>query len=114
MTRHTDRGRSENGSPAIIDASSMTHTPSSGERCEPRDRRTVWKLMLGNKGPQCPRAARARIPRMGRGSPDNRAMLKPDSPSRTVRVLTLARRDRLNAMTAELCGALHEELDRTA
>ena len=41
-------------------------------------------------------------------------MLKTDSPSRTVRVLTLDRPDRLNAMTAELCGALHEELDRTA
>src|SRR3954462_15481246 len=41
-------------------------------------------------------------------------MLKTDSPSRTVRVLTLDRPDRLNAMTAELCGALHSELDRTA
>jgi len=41
-------------------------------------------------------------------------MLKTDSPSPTVRVLTLDRPDRLNAMTAELCGALHSELDRIA
>src|SRR3954462_14272558 len=41
-------------------------------------------------------------------------MLKTDSPSRTVRVLTLDRPDRLNAMTAELCAALHSELDRIA
>ena len=70
--------------------------------------------MLGDIRPQCSRAARRRITRIGRGSTDNRAMLKTDSPSRTVRVLTLDRPDRLNAMTAELCGALHEELDRTA
>ena len=41
-------------------------------------------------------------------------MLKTDSPSAAVRVLTLDRPDDLNAMTAELCGALHEELDRIA
>src|SRR5918996_5205444 len=41
-------------------------------------------------------------------------MLNPDSPSAAVRVLTLDRPDALNAMTAELCGALHEELDRIA
>jgi enoyl-CoA hydratase/carnithine racemase len=31
-----------------------------------------------------------------------------------VQLITLNRPDRLNAMTAELCGALHEELDRIA
>jgi enoyl-CoA hydratase len=41
-------------------------------------------------------------------------MLKTDSPSAAVRVLTLDRPDDLNAMNAELCGALHEELDRIA
>jgi enoyl-CoA hydratase len=41
-------------------------------------------------------------------------MLEIDSPSPAVRVLTLDRPDALNAMTAELCGALHEELDRIA
>ena len=41
-------------------------------------------------------------------------MLKTDSPSDSVRVLTLDRPDALNAMTAELCGALHDELDRIA
>src|SRR4051812_6586952 len=41
-------------------------------------------------------------------------MLKTDSPTPAVRVLTLDRPDALNAMTAELCGALHEELDRIA
>ena len=41
-------------------------------------------------------------------------MLKTESPSPAVRVLTLDRPDELNAMTAELCGALHEELDRIA
>jgi len=41
-------------------------------------------------------------------------MLKTDAPSTAVRVLTLDRPDSLNAMTAELCGALHEELDRIA
>jgi enoyl-CoA hydratase/carnithine racemase len=40
--------------------------------------------------------------------------LRTDSPSEAVRVLTLDRPDALNAMTAELCGALHEELDRIA
>jgi enoyl-CoA hydratase/carnithine racemase len=41
-------------------------------------------------------------------------MLKVDSPSPAVRVLTLDRPDDLNAMTAELCGALHDELARVA
>lgn len=41
-------------------------------------------------------------------------MLKTDSPSAAVRLLTLDRPDSLNAMTAELCSALHEELDRIA
>ncbi len=41
-------------------------------------------------------------------------MLKTDSPSAAVRVLTLDRPDSLNAMTAELCSALHAELDRIA
>src|SRR3954454_10499794 len=41
-------------------------------------------------------------------------MLKTDSPSRTVRLLTLDRADKLNAMTAELCCALHAELERIA
>ena len=41
-------------------------------------------------------------------------MLKTDSPSAAVRLLTLDRPDDLNAMTAELCGALHDELDRIA
>ena len=41
-------------------------------------------------------------------------MLKTDAPSAAVRVLTLDRPDALNAMTAELCSALHEELDRVA
>jgi enoyl-CoA hydratase/carnithine racemase len=41
-------------------------------------------------------------------------VLKTDSPTATVRVLTLDRPDSLNAMTAELCGALHGELDRIA
>src|SRR3954470_21833031 len=39
-------------------------------------------------------------------------MLRVDSPSKAVRVLTLDRPDALNAMNAELCEALHEELDR--
>jgi enoyl-CoA hydratase len=39
-------------------------------------------------------------------------MLTTDSPSAAVRVLTLDRPDDLNAMTAELCQALHDELDR--
>jgi len=41
-------------------------------------------------------------------------MLQTDSPSAAIRVLTLDRPDDLNAMNAELCGALHEELDRIA
>ena len=41
-------------------------------------------------------------------------MLKTDSPSAAVRVLTLDRPDDLNAMTAELCQALHDELDAIA
>jgi enoyl-CoA hydratase/carnithine racemase len=36
------------------------------------------------------------------------------STSAAVRVLTLNRPDARNAMTSELCGALHEELDRVA
>lgn len=41
-------------------------------------------------------------------------MLKTESPSAAVRLLTLDRSDALNAMTSELCQALHEELDRVA
>ena len=41
-------------------------------------------------------------------------MLKTDSPSPAVRVLTLDRPDARNAMTADLTSALHEELDRLA
>src|SRR5918996_3611808 len=41
-------------------------------------------------------------------------MLNPDSPSAAVRVLTLDRPDALNAMTADLTTALHEELGRIA
>jgi enoyl-CoA hydratase len=41
-------------------------------------------------------------------------VLLTDQPSRGVRVLTLNRPDRLNAMTAELCEALHEELGAIA
>ena len=44
MTGDTDQGWSENRSPAIIDASSTTHTPPSGDSCRPWQRRTVWKL----------------------------------------------------------------------
>jgi enoyl-CoA hydratase len=38
------------------------------------------------------------------------SVLLSERPSEKVRVLTLNRPDRLNAMTAELCGALHDEL----
>jgi enoyl-CoA hydratase len=41
-------------------------------------------------------------------------MLKIDTPSPAVRVITLDRDDARNAMNAELCGALHDELDRIA
>jgi enoyl-CoA hydratase len=41
-------------------------------------------------------------------------MLKIDTPSPAVRVLTLDRDEARNAMNAELCSALHEELDRVA
>jgi enoyl-CoA hydratase len=41
-------------------------------------------------------------------------MLKIDAPTPAVRVLTLDRPDALNAMNAELCGALHEALDEIA
>jgi enoyl-CoA hydratase len=41
-------------------------------------------------------------------------MLKIDSPSPAIRVLTLDRDEARNAMNAELCGALHEALDRVA
>src|SRR4051812_49707481 len=40
--------------------------------------------------------------------------LEATSPSPAVRLITLNRPDRLNAMTAELCAALHDELDRIA
>ncbi|MCW2967511.1 MAG: paaG3 [Solirubrobacteraceae bacterium] len=42
------------------------------------------------------------------------SLLLTDSPSEHVRMLTLNRPDALNAMNAELCGALHAELDRLA
>src|SRR5690349_16397653 len=41
-------------------------------------------------------------------------VLEVETPSPAVRLLRLNRPDRRNAMTAELCGALHEELDRVA
>jgi enoyl-CoA hydratase/carnithine racemase len=41
-------------------------------------------------------------------------MLKTDSPTAAIRLLTLDRPGELNAMNAELCEALHEELDRIA
>jgi enoyl-CoA hydratase len=41
-------------------------------------------------------------------------MLKVDSPSKAVRVVTLDRPDALNAMNAELCGELHSALDDIA
>src|SRR4051812_42025057 len=40
--------------------------------------------------------------------------LEATSPSPAVRLITLNRPERRNAMTAELCGALHEKLDRVA
>src|SRR3954462_14923871 len=47
MTGHTDRGRSLNRSPAIIEESSMTHAPSAGDRCRPLPSWTVWKVGSG-------------------------------------------------------------------
>src|SRR5687767_1392205 len=44
MTGSTQRGRSENGSPASIEDNSITHAPWSGPRCLPWERRTVWWL----------------------------------------------------------------------
>jgi enoyl-CoA hydratase len=41
-------------------------------------------------------------------------MLRTDSPTASVRLITLDRPEALNAMTAELCTALHQELDRVA
>ena len=41
ITGQTDAGRSLNGSPASIDASSMTQAPSVGEACLPLLRRIV-------------------------------------------------------------------------
>ena len=41
-------------------------------------------------------------------------VLVSERPADKVRLLTLNRPDRLNAITAELCGALHEELDSVA
>src|SRR5829696_5584579 len=46
MTGHTACGRSLNGSPASIEASSITQTPFSGEACLPLRRRTVWWLTI--------------------------------------------------------------------
>ena len=42
MTGHTDAGWSVNGSPASIEASSITHAPSSGSVCLPLLSRIVW------------------------------------------------------------------------
>src|SRR3954452_18174107 len=44
MTRQAVAGRSVNGSPAIIEASSITQAPLSGEWCLPGRSRTVWKV----------------------------------------------------------------------
>src|ERR687892_2631743 len=44
ITGSTQRGRSENGSPASIEANSITQAPWSGPRCLPCERRTVWWL----------------------------------------------------------------------
>src|SRR5437588_3721610 len=41
-------------------------------------------------------------------------VLVSERPAAAVRLLTLNRPDRLNAMTAELCEALHEELRQVA
>jgi enoyl-CoA hydratase/carnithine racemase len=52
-----------------------------------------------------------------RWSSENAAMtsvLEVDRPAPSVRLLTLNRPDRMNAMTAELCGALHAELAAAA
>src|SRR3954449_10591047 len=42
------------------------------------------------------------------------SLLLTDTPAPHVRLITLNRADRLNAMTAELCSALHAELDAVA
>jgi enoyl-CoA hydratase len=42
------------------------------------------------------------------------SLLQTDRPAPHVRLITLDRPDRLNAMTAELCQALHDELDAVA
>src|SRR3954447_22460408 len=42
------------------------------------------------------------------------SLLQTDRPADHVRLITLDRPDRLNAMTAELCQALHDELDAVA
>src|SRR4051812_39096473 len=42
------------------------------------------------------------------------SLLLTDTPAPHVRLITLNRPDRLNAMTAELCSALHDELDAVA
>src|SRR3954453_4916830 len=48
------------------------------------------------------------------GAKDMSEILLTDSPSEHIRVLTMNRPDQLNAMSAELCEALHRELDRLA
>ncbi|MEA2481010.1 MAG: hypothetical protein QOJ07_2932, partial [Thermoleophilaceae bacterium] len=42
------------------------------------------------------------------------ALLLTESPAPHVRQIVMNRPDRLNAMTAELCQALHDELDAAA
>ena len=42
ITGHTDAGWSVNGSPASIEASSITHAPSSGPVCLPLLSLIVW------------------------------------------------------------------------
>src|SRR3954451_5403798 len=81
MTRQTDPGWSLNGSPASIDASSITQTPDSGDRCLPRDSRTVWKVVSG----------------MWRGSPSTGMPGKDADPRAPVRQLR-RRTGRLPAM----------------